>query len=146
MRTPRSSASRAVRSMVASSPAWPPQAILADVMYCMRAASCAASSSSPMSQFRSIIMLHQRIQPSLLVAQQLNGVFHGDLFEAHVIARAQLTQAPEVRRDYVGRFGISAGSLVLHEQHDRLPVGRHLDGPQRHTFGNHVAAGTGDGG
>src|ERR1700686_3437948 len=124
MRTPRSSARRAVRSMVASSPAWPPQAILADVMYCIRAASCWASSSSPMSQLRSTIILHQRIQPSLLVAQQFDGVFHGDALKPHFVARAQLAQAPEVRRNHVGRLGISAGGLVFDEQHNGLSVGR----------------------
>ena len=56
-RTPRSIARRAVRSMVASSPACPPQAMLAEVICSIRAASCAESSSSPMSQFRSIISL-----------------------------------------------------------------------------------------
>ena len=59
--------------------------------------------------------------------QQLERLFDGDPLEPHFIARPQLAQAPEIGRDHVGRLGISAGGLVLHEENDGLPVGRHLD-------------------
>ena len=61
-------------------------------------------------------------------------------FEADLVARAQLAQPPEIRGDHVGRLGIAAGGLVLHEEHDRLSVRRRLHRAQRHSFGDHVAA------
>jgi hypothetical protein len=68
-----------------------------------------------------------RIQPLLLIAQQGQRPFHGDALEADLVARAQLAEPPEIRRDHVGRLGIPAGGLVFHEQDDGLPVGRCLD-------------------
>src|ERR1700683_3190507 len=97
-------ARRAVRSMMASSPACPPHAMLAEVTCSINAASCAASSSSPMSQLRSIgiiglwaytlVGLHKRIQPFLLFLEQVPGAAEGDFFEAHGIARAGLAELP----------------------------------------------------
>src|SRR5271165_5838063 len=101
MRTPRASARRMVRSMVASLPAWPPQATFADIMNPISSASCAASSSSPMSQFRSMTMgpLYQRVQPLLLNAKQIERPFHGDTLEADLLVGAQLAYPPEVSGD-----------------------------------------------
>src|ERR1017187_8482140 len=167
MCTPRSSDLMVVRSMVASSPACPPQAMLAEVMYCISAASCWASSSSPMSQLRSIIrtpLARQRyrrnrrqdrrrylpghlqsVQPFLLLLQRGEGLLHGDALEMHFVAGAQLSETAEIGGNHVGGFGISAGGLMLHEENDRLAVGWALNGPQGHAFGEHVAAGAGNG-
>src|ERR1019366_605883 len=156
MRTPRARARRAVRSMEASSPAWPPQAMLAEVTYRISAASSRASSSSPMSQLRSRIIrgpgagergvsgLHQSIQPLLLLAQQVQRLLDGDALETHFVARAQLAEAPKIGRDDVGGFGIPSGGLVLDEENNGLAIRRHLDGPQRHALGEHVARRTGN--
>src|SRR5580692_8823698 len=99
MCTPRSSASRTVRSMVASSPACPPQAMLAEVMCSMSAASCAESSSSPMSQLRSVIVLSQSVEPGLLLLQQAQRLFDGNALEAHLVTRAKLAEAAEIGGD-----------------------------------------------
>src|ERR1017187_4157835 len=45
------------------------------------------------------------MQPLLLIAQQGQRPFHGDPLEADFVARAQLAEPPEIRRDHVGRFG-----------------------------------------
>ena len=58
---------------------------------------------------------------------------------AHLVARAQLAEPPEIRGDHVGRFRVAAGRLMLHEEDDRLAVGRDLHRAQRRSFRQHAA-------
>jgi len=82
----------------------------------------------------------------LLLAQQIQGLLDGDALEAHFVARRNCPRRQKIGRDHVGGFGIASGGLVLDEENDRLAVGRHLDCPQRHALGEHVARRAGNGG
>src|SRR4051794_23805590 len=88
--------------MVASSPACPPHAILAEVMCSMRAASWAASGSSPISQLRSIIMLP-----------------HHDI----ISSQGGTNEAPRTRIAGPGRHFHGANRTALSRQGNLLPDG-----------------------
>src|SRR5215470_7890752 len=120
-------------SMVAfielSSPAWPPQATLAEVKDGNKAScvpSAMASGSSPMSQLRSMLFLFRSViseqspRPEKPLLFEKSGARYPPThsFEANFVARPQLPEAVKIRGNHVGDLRISPGSLLLDEENN----------------------------
>src|SRR5579862_8177357 len=138
--------------MVHASPAWPPHAILADVMCLISSKSApfaSDSGDSPKSALISIeaafmnrsesayqlsLLLKNPLQPLLLRLQQMDRLGNGDFDESHLFARSQLTHAVEVCRDYIRDLWIAAGGLLIDKENNRLLVLRDLNCPERNSF------------
>src|SRR5690606_10673367 len=126
MATPCSWHRAMARRMLAWSPAWPPQAMLAEEIHGAMAAS--SPKPSPKSQLKSIQLRMgvvpgvdgqgDALQPPTLIAQGLVGLLPGARHEPQRIPRAQLAHPRVVREDHMTGPGVAAGGLGVGEQHD----------------------------
>ena len=64
----------------------------------------------------------------------------GHLDEPDLVARLELGQIAEIRRDHVGDLRISAGGLPVGQHDDGLTSGRDLDGAEGDAVRDDVAA------
>src|SRR5690606_37852042 len=117
--------------MLTASPAWPPQAMLADEIHGAIAAS--SPQPSPRSQLKSMRLRMglapgadgqpDPLQPLALFAQGLVGLRGRAGHEAQRIAGLELGQSGAVGADDVADARIAAVGLGVGQQHDRLAVG-----------------------
>src|SRR5664279_456826 len=139
--------------MVAESPAWKPQAMLALVTRSRRASSwpmVQAPKLSPMSQLRSMVL--GMGSPCLLVGQdqlqvaemgfatekQRLGFFEGDRCEPQGLPGSELGRLGEIHRGHLAQARIAASGLpISHEENERT-IGRQLEGARGHARRNHL--------
>src|SRR5690606_431651 len=135
--------STAVR-MLASSPAWPPQAMLAELMQATMAAS--SPQPSPRSQLKSMRSgtgggprgdgHGDSMQALLLAARRLPGLGAGAGRKPQLGAGPQLRQQRPVGADHVADPWIAAVGLGIGQQHDGLAIGWQLHRAGQHGFGD----------
>src|SRR5690606_29476680 len=144
--TPWRRHSATVSRMLASSPAWPPQAMLAEEIQGTMAAS--SPQPSPRSQLKSMrsgtcasCLQGQRDSMQALALPGKRGARLGDGAgsEAHAVAGPELRQQRPVGADGMADARIAAMGLRIGQQYDRLAVGRQLHAAGRDRFGDALA-------
>src|SRR5688572_11588651 len=69
-----------------------------------------------------------------------HGVLNGDGPKSHRMAGPQLGESVVVGRNHGGDLWITAGGLMVGQQHERVAAARHLHRPPHYAFGRHIEA------